>query len=115
MGMSGGMDSRITLTFLSKYVPKENLELFTYGFDERLLEYKYACEVAAALGLNKPKFHKLTKDSYKKAMDYLPQMSGGQIGINHCHIIDYLNNNNWMIQAQKNTPLCYLYYVQHKD
>ena len=42
MGMIGGMDSRITLTFLSKYVPKENLELFTYGFDERLLEYKYA-------------------------------------------------------------------------
>lgn len=94
MGMSGGMDSRITLAFLSKYIPKENLELFTYGFDERLLEYKYACEVAEALGYNKPKFHKLTKKSYQDAMDYLPQMSGGQIGINHCHITSFLRENN---------------------
>jgi len=93
MGMSGGMDSRITLAFLSKYIPKENLELFTYGFDERLLEYKYACEVAEALGYNKPRFHKLTKESYKNAMEYLPQMSGGQIGINHCHITSFLNEN----------------------
>jgi len=92
MGMSGGMDSRITLAFLSKYIPKENLELFTYGFDERILEYKYACEVAEALGYNKPKFHKLTTDSYKKALKYLPKMSGGQIGINHCHILDYIKN-----------------------
>ncbi|MBU1674121.1 hypothetical protein KJ839_06795 [Patescibacteria group bacterium] len=93
MGMSGGMDSRITLAFLSKYILKENLELFTYGFDERLLEYKYACEVAEALGYNKPKFHKLTKKSYKDAMNYLPQMSGGQIGINHCHITSFLKEN----------------------
>ncbi len=95
MGMSGGMDSRITLAFLSKYIQKENLELFTYGFDERLLEYKYACDIAETLGYNKPKFHKLTKDSYKKAMDYLPQMSGGQIGINHCHITEYLYKNSY--------------------
>jgi hypothetical protein len=27
-------------------------------------------------------------------MDYLPQMSGGQIGINHCHILDFIKNNN---------------------
>lgn len=94
MGMSGGMDSRITLAFLSKYIPKENLELFTYGFDERLLEYKYACEVAEALGYNKPKFHKLTKKSYQNSMDYLPEMSGGQIGINHCHITSFFQENN---------------------
>ena len=94
MGMSGGMDSRITLAFLSKYIPKENLLLFTYGFDDRLLEYKYACEVAMELGYNKPKFHKLTKESYIDAMDNLPQMSGGQIGINHCHIIDFFKKND---------------------
>jgi len=93
MGMSGGMDSRITLAFLSKYIPKENLELFTYGFDDRLLEYKYACEAADALGYRKPEFHKLTAKSYKNAMNYLPQVSGGQIGINHCHIMDYIQSN----------------------
>lgn len=94
MGMSGGMDSRIALAFLSKYISKENLDLFTYGFDERLLEYKYASEIAKALGYNTPKFHKLTKDAYKKAMDYLPKNSGGQIAINHCHIMDYLKQPN---------------------
>ena len=103
MGMSGGLDSRITLAFLSKYIPKENLELFTYGFDERLLEYKYAFEIAEALGYNKPKFHKLTKDSYKKAMDYLPKMSGGQIGINHCHILDYLQDGDYKEYQQIST------------
>ncbi|MDQ7083780.1 MAG: hypothetical protein Q9M36_02110 [Sulfurovum sp.] len=93
MGMSGGMDSRITLAFLSKYIPKENVKLFTFGFDERLLEYTYACDVASALGYDTPIFHKLTKDSYIKAMGYLPQMSGGQIAINHCHILDFLDDN----------------------
>ena len=93
MGLSGGMDSRLTLAFLSKYIPKENLKLFTYGFDKKILEYKYACEVALAFGFNKPKFHMLTKDTYKEAMNYLPQMSGGQIGINHCHITSFFRNN----------------------
>jgi hypothetical protein len=94
MGMSGGMDSRISLAFLSKYIPKENLKLFTYGFDEKILEYKYACEVAKTLGYDEPEFHKLTARSYRRAMDYLPKMSGGQVGINHCHILDYLQGKN---------------------
>lgn len=103
MGMSGGMDSRITLAFLSKYIPKENLELFTYGHDERLLEYKYACEVAAVFGYNKPIFHKLTKKSYESAKKYLPKMSGGQIGVNHCHILDYFHNSNLVDRVQIST------------
>lgn len=103
MGLSGGMDSRITLAFLSKYIHLESLELFTYGFDERLLEYKYACEVADALGYNKPKFHKLIAQSYIDAMDYLPQMSGGQIGINHCHITSFLRENKFEEYKQIST------------
>lgn len=94
MGMSGGMDSRLTLAFLSKYISQENLKLFTFGFDEKLLEYQYACDVSTALGYDKPEFHKLTSKSYKDAMNYLPQISGGQIGINHCHILDYLQCNH---------------------
>jgi len=94
MGMSGGMDSRITLAYLSKYLPKENLELFTYGFDERILEYKYAKEMTENLGYNPPIFHKLTPDSYKKALQYLPFKSGGQISLIHCHMIDFFTSNN---------------------
>jgi asparagine synthetase B (glutamine-hydrolysing) len=93
MGMSGGMDSRITLAYLSKFLPKENLQLFTYGFDERILEYKYAKEMARCLGFDAPTFHKLTPNSYTEALAYLPAKSGGQIGINHCHMIDFFKSN----------------------
>jgi len=88
MGMSGGLDSRITLAYLSKYIPSEKVDLFTYGHDSRILEYQYAKECAKALGFNIPNFHALNAESYRKALDYLPELSGGQIGINHCHMID---------------------------
>ena len=94
MGISGGLDSRLTLAFLSKYIPAQNLDLFTFGFNKKLFEYKYACEISKALGFSKPRFHLLTKMSYKKAVDYLPYKSGGQIGINHCHILDVFKENN---------------------
>jgi hypothetical protein len=92
MGLSGGLDSRITLAFLSKYIPKENLSLFTFGFNKKSVEYTYAIKVAKALGYYKPTYHNLDKNSYKKALNYLPLMSGGLIGINHCHIMDVLDN-----------------------
>lgn len=103
MGMSGGMDSRITLAFLSKHIPKENVSLFTYGFDEGILEYRYAKEISEALGFETPCFHWLTIDSYRNAAKYLPRMSGGQIGINHCHILDYLKGKDWKRFTQIST------------
>jgi len=36
-------------------------------------------------------------------MNYLPQMSGGQIGINHCHILDFLQNGNFENKIQIST------------
>ena len=95
LGMSGGLDSRITLAYLSKYIPSEKLHLFTYGFDNKILEFEYAKVIADSLGYHEPEFHKITEASYKNALDYLPKSSGGQIGINHCHIIDYLMVRNW--------------------
>lgn len=92
MGLSGGLDSRITLAFLSRHIPKDHLELFTYGFDDRIYEYCFAKEIAGALGFNQPTFHSLTIDSYIKAEAYLPVKSGGQISMNHSHITDYLKH-----------------------
>jgi len=94
MGMSGGLDSRITLAYLSKYMTPENLDLFTYGHDSRILEYRYAKECAKALGFNVPDFHTLKAESYRQALDWLPELSGGQIGINHCHMIDAFRKNS---------------------
>ena len=95
LGMSGGLDSRITLAFLAKYIPKNNIKLFTFGFDEGILEYVYAKEVANSLGVAAPDFHQLTATSYKEALNYLPSLSGGQISINHCHILDYFRKNKF--------------------
>lgn len=100
MGMSGGLDSRVTLAFLSRYIPRENLTLFTFGSDERTLEYTHAREVASACGFNPPIFHKLTVDSYRRAESYMPEMSGGQIGINHAHIVDFLSDGDWQGYVQ---------------
>lgn len=94
LGMSGGMDSRITLAFLTKHIPHKNIKLFTYGFDENILEYKYAKDIANSLGVATTGFHQLTAASYKEALNYLPSFSGGQISINHCHFIDYFRKNN---------------------
>lgn len=93
LGMSGGLDSRITLAFLSRHILKEKIKLFTYGFDENILEYEYAKEIAKSLGVSEPVFHQLKTSSYREALSYLPAMSGGQISINHSHILDYLKNN----------------------
>ena len=93
LGMSGGMDSRITLAFLSKHIPKKNIKLFTYGFNEHILEYTYAKEIAIALGITSPDFHQLSEKSYREALSYLPSLSGGQISITHCHILDYFIKN----------------------
>jgi hypothetical protein len=94
LGMSGGMDSRITLAFLSKHIPKGNIKLFTYGFDKKILEYVYAKDIACALNLTAPYFHQLDVTSYKEALNYLPSLSGGQVSINHCHIIDFFIKNS---------------------
>jgi hypothetical protein len=91
MGISGGMDSRITLAFLSKYINKKDLDLFTYGFDKRILEYKYACEISVDMGFDKPSFCELSASSYINSIEYLPKVTGGQIGINHCHVMECIS------------------------
>lgn len=93
LGISGGMDSRLTLAMLSKYLSPQNVYLYTYGSSRRSLEYRYACDVAKALGFRKPIFHVLNAESYKNALNYLPRISGGQVGINHCHVFDLLRGN----------------------
>lgn len=90
-GISGGMDSRITLAFLSKFLNNEKLELFTYGFNEKIYEYKYAKEIAKRLNYKIPKFHKLNKLTYLNSLNYMPKFTGGQIGINHSPLFSYLN------------------------
>ena len=93
-GLSGGMDSRLTLAYLSKYIKPERLNIFTYANSNKSLEHILSKEICKRLNLNEPSFHSLTGNSYKEALNYMPKKSGGQIGINHCHIIDFLSKQD---------------------
>lgn len=107
MGLSGGLDSRLALCFLTKAFSKDQIKLFTFGYNKNILEYQYAIKTTEILGLSKPDFYKLTNESYKKFMTDLPIMSGGHVGINHCHITDYLKNGDVDLNDTTMISNCY--------
>lgn len=111
LGMSGGMDCRLLIAFLSRHLKTDALTPFTFGFDERILEYQYAKEVAHTCGFTNTLFHKLDASSYRNALTHMPQQSGGQIGINHCHILDFLKTNAQQNLLPKNTQHISTYYT----
>lgn len=90
MGLSGGMDSRLSLSYLSQRIQKHKIHLFTFGFDSRILEYSYAKAVSESLQMGDVQFHKLDAFHYREALDYLPLQSVGHVAINHSHITSYL-------------------------
>ena len=92
LGLSGGLDARITLTYIAKYIESDKINLFTYANSINSLEYNLSKKICDKLNLKVPLFHKLTEKSYRDALEYLPIKSGGQISINHCHIIDFLKH-----------------------
>ncbi|PZM82061.1 MAG: hypothetical protein DKM50_04770 [Candidatus Margulisiibacteriota bacterium] len=94
MGLSGGLDSRITLAMLQGKIRKENLKLFTFGYDDRIYEYKYASAVAKNLNYNVPEFYYLNHKIYSEFMNEFIAQSGGSIGFQHSHIYTYLSTAN---------------------
>lgn len=85
MGLSGGLDSRLSACILSETVCKENVEFFTFGYSKYIKEFKIAQKVTRTLDLPKPRFLKLTKEDYLNA-GCVAENTGGQIGINHSHM-----------------------------
>jgi hypothetical protein len=100
-GLSGGLDSRINVAMLSRHVSKEKIKCFTFGFDRNILEHKFAIDISKELDLAKPDFFRLSPGNYWNALMYLPRNSGGQIGINHSHILEYLSK----IKAEEHNAL----------
>ncbi|MEL7596955.1 MAG: hypothetical protein AAGU01_01995, partial [Clostridiaceae bacterium] len=84
---------RLSLCLLSKFVDKSNISTFTFGYHEKILEYKFAKKTTEILGLNKPEFYKLSDRSYLDSFD-LPYETGGAIAIHHSHIYDYLKKKD---------------------
>ena len=91
--LSGGLDSRLMAAFMAKHLPKDHIHPVTYGYDPRIYEYKYAKQVCKALGLSEPVFHELTSETYTRNLKPFAQKTGGNLGIQHSHLIDYVCNN----------------------
>lgn len=86
--LSGGEDSRLMGAFMARHLARDNIHLVTYGFDSRILEYTYAKQVAAALGLHEPVFHTLTSDSYIRNLKPLAEITGGCFSVQNSHLFD---------------------------
>ncbi|PWT26042.1 asparagine synthase-related protein [Butyrivibrio fibrisolvens] len=84
MGISGGLDSRLSMCLLKENADLYKLKTFTFGHYKGIKDYKYAIETAKRLGAEAPEFIKLSDDTYSDAVS-LPIKSGGNVGINHGH------------------------------
>lgn len=86
MGLSGGVDSRLSACMLAGTGQKDVM-LYTFGYNRHIKEYRIACAVAKKLGFAQPHFIPL------KAIDYInsnslsvPIKTGGGIALNHMHM-----------------------------
>ncbi len=92
MGMSGGMDSRVSAAYLAKTGKNKQVNTFTYASTSKSLEYFYAKSVCSDFGLAKPELKLLNVESYRKGLNVLPKLTCGQIGIQHSHILSILDD-----------------------
>lgn len=88
--ISGGLDSRLLAAALRKAAPEAPVTGVTYGYHKCILEYAYAKQVLRRLGWTRPHFHRLEPDSYVRCMDPLVRRTGALIGMQNCHLFDYL-------------------------
>lgn len=91
MGVSGGLDSRLSLNYLSTLLTSEELKLFTFANDRRSLEYVYAKQVTEATDFKEPIFVTLDESYYRKSFSDLPVLSAGQMNLIHGHISNCLS------------------------
>ena len=86
MGISGGLDSRLSLCVMNSVLDMKKIEAFTFGHSKGILDYKLACETCAKLEAPIiPRFYKLSGNAYLESME-LPLKTSGGVGINHSHI-----------------------------
>ncbi|EGR3969995.1 hypothetical protein DDN72_11050 [Vibrio cholerae] len=91
IGVSGGLDSRLTLAYLNK-VGISNVQPFTFFASENSLEYSLAKKVCDKFNFKQPTGFKLTEESYNNYINFLSTKSGAQIGYHHSHILNCLSD-----------------------
>lgn len=93
MGISGGLDSRLSACLLKEVMNPESVNTFTFGHYEGIKDYRYAKDTCKQLGFKEPVFFRLSDSAYKEGM-VLPEKTGGVVGIQHCHAWYCLNHSN---------------------
>ena len=86
MGVSGGLDSRLTLAYLNK-VGIYNIKPFTFFASDNSLEFSLAKKVCDMFELVQPIGIKLSKECYSRYLHFLSNNTGAQIGFHHSHIL----------------------------
>lgn len=94
MGVSGGLDSRLSLLLLKTVSDASSIKTFTFGHNKVIKDYSIAKKICKELNVTKPDFCKITIDTYKKALD-IPVKTGGGVGVNHGHIYDVITRKNY--------------------
>lgn len=85
MGISGGLDSRLSMCAMKATGCLDGADLFTFGHYEGILDYKLAKRACLDAGYRgKVQFYTLDGESYLKSSE-LPIKSGGTVGIQHSH------------------------------
>ncbi len=84
MGLSGGVDSRLSACMLAGTGQKDVM-LYTFGYSRHIKEYRIACAVAKRLGFAQPHFVPLKAKDYMNNLS-VPIKTGGGIALNHMHM-----------------------------
>ncbi|WP_350551507.1 hypothetical protein [Pseudoalteromonas sp. 120-MNA-CIBAN-0494] len=93
MGISGGLDSRLSAAYLHKANKAHLVKTFTYCSTKQSLDYQLAKKVCHHYGLKEPSLHILNEASYRSQLNFLSKYTCGQIGIQHSHICSVLESN----------------------
>lgn len=91
MGVSGGLDSRLSLCLLkSESTPKE-IKTFTFGHNKCIKDYSIAKKTCKKISVNKPFFFRISEETYKNSKE-LPIKTCGSVSINHGHIYNAIDS-----------------------
>lgn len=91
-GLSGGLDSRLTLSLLHDLGMSNKLALFTYGFDINILEAQTAKKLAGYVGAPW-NFYELTDKKYLGAYEDIIPNTHCSTSTAHAHILNYLSDH----------------------
>lgn len=89
IGVSGGLDSRLTLAYLAR-VGVKNVKPFTFFATDNSLELSLARKVCQKFNYSEPEPFKLRPTDYERYLSLLSSNSGGQLGFHHSHILNCL-------------------------